>query len=734
MEEVINKNYTEEMQQSFYDYAMTTITNRALPDVRDGLKPVHRRILYGMNQMKMFHNKPYKKSARIVGDILGKYHPHGDSSVYEAMVRLSQDFSLMIPVVDGHGNFGSIDGDGAAAMRYTEARLSLAGESMSLDLDKELVEFQDNYDDSEIEPTVLPARFPNLIVNGSEGIATGMATNIPTHNPIEVANAWEYMIKSEGKIKEKKLLSYLSAPDYPYGGMIINKEEVREFYTTGYSRVVMRGQYHIEKGRAGSKRVVFTELPRSAIGSKNRLINQLIESVNDKTLVEITDIVDESSREGIRLVLDVRKGTNMDLFMNKLWLNTNLQSSDRMQFLVLIDGKPETINLERYFEEYIKFQKELHIRRNTYLLKEVENRLEIVDGLLEAHSVMDVLIDAIRNAKTSKSLLNCLTKGKTKGIDWRLKKHRDIAEKFSFTERQANAILNRRLRTLTGLDIKQLTKEQKELYKQKEFHQSVINDKKALRKELLKDVDSFKTAYPIERKAEVTTKTADATILEELTAEKIGITVDENGFAQARESVSGTSLNLPLRVDTDTNSVIAVFTSKGNMYQVRTTDIPSDRKMPLQVLTKMKPGEKIIKLMMESEVADKEFFMLTKYGRSKMIDGKDIVTQGYRARTHFAKVDNKSNDDVLILTEDTIDKWLLIKTNKKRGGRIDLKSDNVPLRKMGKGAMGSRIVTMKKDEYIKKFDMGANLNSNIGKTKGKVKDFEDITGRTVRKL
>lgn len=733
-DDIITKNYTREMEQSFYDYAITTITNRALPDVRDGLKPVHRRILYGMNELKMYHNKPYKKSARIVGDILGKYHPHGDSSVYEAMVRLSQDFSLMIPVVDGHGNFGSIDGDGAAAMRYTEARLSLAGETMSLDLDKKIVDFQNNYDDSEKEPTVLPARFPNLLVNGSEGIATGMATAIPTHNPLEVANAWEYMIKKGKKAKLDELIKLIHAPDYPYGGMIINEEEVVEFYKNGYGRVAMRGQYHLEDAPRNRQRIVFTELPRRSIGSKNRLINQLINAVNDKTLVEVVDVVDESSREGIRLVLEVRKDTDIDLLMNKLWLNTELQSSERMQFLVLIDGQPETINIKEYYEEYIKFQKELHVKRNTYLLNEVETRLEIVDGLLYAHSVMDSLIDAIRNAKSSKDLINCLTKGDTTGIDWRLKKHMKVAKNFHFTKRQAEAILNRRLRTLTGLDIKQLSNEQDELYKQKAFHESVINDKKVLQKELLKDVQNFKNSYPIKRKTEVTTKTTDAVTLEELAAEKIGITVDEDGFAQARDSVSGTSLDLPLREDTDTNDTVAVFTSKGNMYQVRTTDIPMDKKMPLQVLAKMEPGEKIICLMLGSQIENEEFFMITKHGRAKIIEGKDIVTNSFRAKTYFARVHKKTKDEIIKLSTKTPGKWLIVETNNRRGGRIDLKNKDVPFRKMGKSAMGSIVVRMKKGEYITFVDTGETTKSSVKEDKKIISDYEEVTNRTVRKL
>lgn len=731
-EEIQTKNYTREMQTSFYEYAMTTITDRALPDVRDGLKPVHRRILYGMNKLKMLHNAPHRKSARIVGDVMGKYHPHGDTAIYEAMVRLSQDFSLYIPLVDGHGNFGSIDGDSAAAMRYTEARLSIAGERMGNDLEKGVVEFTSNYDDSEQEPTVLPARFPNLIVNGSEGIATGMATSIPTHNPLEVADAWRYMINYEGRVNEDTLLNKLKAPDFPYGGLIVNENEVIEFYKTGRSKVTMRGKYHIEDTKGSTKRIVFTELPRKAIGSKNKLINGLIEQVNEKILPEVTNIVDESNREGIRLVIEVKKNTNIDKFMNKLWLRTDLQSSDRMQFLVLINGRPETISLERYFEEYIKFQKELHIKRNEYLLEKVNEHLEIVDGLLLAHSVMDSLIDAIRNAKSTKDLINCLVNADTSGVNWRLKKHEKVAKKYSFTKAQAEAILNRRLRTLTGLDIKQLKKEQNDLYKSKSFHEAVISNPKELRKELLKDVDNFEKDYALKRRTTVTTKITDPMVLEEKSAESIGVIVDKNGFAQSRDSISGTSLDLLLREDTDTNDTVTVFTSKGNLYQIKTTDIPSDKKMPLQVLAKMKPGEKILHVSLSSRLIDEEFFMVTKFGKSKLFTGKEIATKGFRSKTFYAKTDTKKNDEIILCTTDIPKKWLVVKTNEKRGGRIDLKDERIPFKRYGKAAQGSTIVKMKNDEYLKDIDYAGKTNEKIN---GKpVSDYPDITGKTVKKI
>lgn len=720
------------MQESFYEYALTTIKGRALPDVRDGLKPVHRRILYGMSALHMTHNKPHKKSARIVGDILGKYHPHGDSSVYEAMVRLSQDFTLMIPLVDGHGNFGSIDGDGAAAMRYTEARLSLAGERLSQDLEKGVVTFQSNYDESEVEPTVLPARFPNLIVNGSEGIATGMATNIPSHNPQEVADAWAYMIEHEERANEALLLTKLSAPDYPMGGVIVNEADVRDFYTTGYGTVTMRGVHHIEEPGGAVTRLVFTELPRKAIGSKNDLVNKLIDLVNKRVLPEVVDVVDESSREGIRLVIDVKKDTDMDRFLNKLWLRTDLQSSDRMQFLVLIGGKPETISLMRYFQEYIAFQKDLHIKRHAYLLKEVVDRLEIVDGLLTAHSVMDVLIDAIRHAHSAKTLVHCLTAGEVSGIDWHLKKHQTVAKKFAFTKRQAEAILNRQLRTLTGLDIKQLTKEQAKLNREKKHHEAVMTDKLALKRELLKDVDAFRSDYPASRRTTVTTRTTDVAILEERVVEPIGVLVDVNGFAQTRESIAGTALDAWLRADTDVTDTVAVFTSTGNLYHIRVTDIPTDKKIPLQVLSELQPGEKIVYLALGSQLATKTFFVLTQLGKGKLLKGTELVTKGYRSKTFYTKLDTKRADAVCFLTDAPPKKWVVVQTDAKRGGRIDMTDARVPLGEKGKSAMGSGLVKMKKGEQLTAIHPVTGLEADLSGTH--VSTYPDVTGITVKPL
>lgn len=715
------------MQQSFIDYAMTTITNRALPDVRDGLKPVHRRLMYGMRNLKLYHNTPHKKSARIVGDVLGRLHPHGDSSVYEAMVRLSQDFSLNVPLVDGHGNFGSIDGDGAAAMRYTEARLSEAGESLSQDLEKGVVNFKENYDGSEKEPVVLPARIPNLLINGSEGIATGMATNIPTHNAQEVAEALQYVLRYEEKAKVEKIVEKLPAPDFPMGGLIVNKDELDSFYFKGYGKVVMRGEYKIEEEK-GKKSVVFTSIPTKSVGNKTRLMEELTELVHDGILSEASKVVDESNREGIRIVFSLKKDADVDTFLNKCWLKSKLQDWDRMQFLVLVNGKPQTLNVLEYFLHYIDFQKEIHTKRNEYLLSELEKRKEIVDGLLKAHSVMDALIDAIRSSASTKTLMGCLTKGNTGRITFRLKKHEKVAKKFNFTERQAEAILNRRLRTLSGLDINKLEKEQKELMKEKDRLLGILNDETLLKKELSKDINLLIRTHGEPRKTKLTqAKTIDESVLEEKVAGTYGVVVDNNGYVRKLDTVSGTKTDVILREDISATDTVCLFTTKGNLYQVRVDDIP-EKNTPIQALSSMEPGEKLLYVTTNNAMLNTKYVIFTQNGKSKILDGKLLETKGFRSKTFFAKIDTKNKDKIAFITTDKPKKYIVVETSEKRGGYIDLGNEQVPFKEYGKSAKGSTIVKMKKNETLTKVQYYDRINEEI---KNK---YEDVTNRTVRNL
>lgn len=694
-EKIRERDYNKEMKQSFIDYSMTTITDRALPDVRDGLKPVHRRLLYGMRMLGITHDKPHKKSARIVGDVMGKYHPHGDSSLYEAMVRMAQDFSLKIPLVDGHGNFGSVDGDSAAAMRYTEARLSHAGDVMLNDLDKDVVDFRPNYDDTEREPVVLPARIPNLLINGVEGIATGMATNIPTHNPTEVANALQYYVTTK-KPTIDGILSHLSAPDFPMGGVIINEEEVKEFYRTGYGRILMRGKYHIEPGLYGKTKIVFTEIPTKSVGSKTKLVNGIIDAVNDKVLEEVMDVVDESNRDGMRFVIEVRKGTNIDDFMNKLWLKTKLQDTERMQFLVLVDGKPVTLNILQYFEAYTKFQTELLARRNATLLKRINQRMEIVDGLMTAHGMIDAIIAAIRGAKKQADVEKCLMAGTVAPITFPLVKHRKTAERFRFTQAQTDAILNMRLQKLIGLELAKLEKEKKELEKSMKDVLDVLNNPARVKKELLADLEAMKKLYPEERKTTVTTAHTRKIIQQNLVV-PVTVTVDRYGYIKAAEETgSETEATSVYAKETTNQQKVVVFTNKGNVHQLKMKDIPKgkkkDRGVPIQVLAKMDQDEVALTYALDSDFEATRFLFVTKEGNGKIVAGKEFET----SRKTIVGTKLTGTDEVVGVIPITYEAGIVLLTHKGRGCRIAV--DAVVEAK--RPAKGNRLAKLPKDDWF----------------------------------
>lgn len=692
---IIETEYAKEMKQSFIDYAMTTITDRALPDVRDGMKPVHRRILYGMSAMGLVHQKPHKKSARIVGDVMGKYHPHGDSSVYQAMVRLAQDFSLKLPLVDGHGNFGSIDGDEPAAMRYTEARLSKMAEWLLNDLDKNTVDFRQNYDDSEREPSVLPARFPNLIINGSEGIATGMSTNIPTHNPKEVADAWLYVLERK-RPTLKGVMKHLSAPDFPMGGVIVNQEEMENFYKTGTARILTRGEYTVEDATYGKKLVVFHSLPAKAVGSKTGLINHLIAKVNDKTLDEVTDIRDESSREGTRLVIEVRKGTNIDHFMNKLWVKTNLQDSNRAHFLVLVDGQPQIVNILEYFTHYIQFQLELIARHHAYLLKQVRTRLHLVEGLLHAHKHMDAVIEAIRGSKTVEDSRNCLMKGETKGIDFRLKKSEKIATAFVFSREQTDAILSMRLQKLVGLEREVLEKEQEELLKKQAFHQEVVHNGDKRRELAIDEAKAFKQAFgSVERLTRVTTQKTKS-VAQVVNVRPVVAVIDRFGLVKLVDKAIADDDTIKFQLETTTAGRIAVFTNKGKMYHIHCKDIPegkkNDRGVPLQLVGKMKPDEAILFATTDDVFETSSYIFISEQGKGKIVEGKEFETN--RRQLQATKL--QKDDALAVILRYNGKSTLKIETYKEKVKEILV--EDVPA--FGRNAQGNYLFRLGKGDKI----------------------------------
>ena len=452
-------NLTSEMKNSFLSYAMSVIVSRALPDVRDGLKPVHRRILYAMNELGVYSDRPHKKSARIVGDVIGKYHPHGDSAVYEAMVRMAQDFSYRYPLVDGHGNFGSVDGDGAAAMRYTEARLSKIAAEMLRDLNKNTVDFQDNYDGSEKEPVVLPSRIPNLLVNGATGIAVGMATNIPTHNLSEVIDGVLALIKNPD-ITVDELMEYIPAPDFPTGGIIVGVKELKNAYETGTGTITIRGKVKVEKTASGKQEIIITEIPFQV--NKTRLIERIAEIAKNKTIEGITDLRDESNRKGMRIIIETRRDVNSAVILNNLYKHTQLQTTFGFNMIALDHGQPRVFNLKTILEKYLEHQVEVITRRTEFDLEKAKARLHIVEGLLIALANIDEVVHVIKTSKTPDIAVTRLT------------------ENFLLTEIQAKAILDMRLQRLTGLEIEKLQAECKDLKELVAYLASILesHDKK----------------------------------------------------------------------------------------------------------------------------------------------------------------------------------------------------------------------------------------------------------------
>ena len=457
---IIRTDYSEIMQKSYIDYAMSVIVSRALPDVRDGLKPVQRRTLYDMYELGIRYDRPYRKCARIVGDTMGKYHPHGDSSIYEALVVMAQEFKKGKTLVDGHGNFGSIEGDGAAAMRYTEARLEKLTQEVFLeDLDKNVVDFLPNFDETEKEPEVLPVRIPNLLVNGAEGIAVGMATSIPPHNLGEVADAVKAYMKNND-ISVKGLMRYLKGPDFPTGGIVINKDELLKIYETGTGKIRLRGKVEVEKLKGGRRQLVITEIPYTMLGANiGKFLNDVATLVETKKTTDIVDISNQSSKEGIRIVLELKRDADVENLTNMLYKKTRLEDTFGVNMLAVANGRPETLSLKKVIEYHVEFLFEITTRKyNTLLSRELEKK-EIQEGLIKACDVIDLIIEILRGSKNREQVKKCLVSGETEGIRFRTKASEKAASKLCFTENQATAILDMRLYRLIGLEMEALEAE-----------------------------------------------------------------------------------------------------------------------------------------------------------------------------------------------------------------------------------------------------------------------------------
>ena len=628
-------NLSNVMQTSFLDYAMSVIVSRALPDVRDGLKPVHRRILFAMNELGVYSDKPHKKSARIVGDVIGKYHPHGDTAVYEAMVRMAQDFSYRYPLVDGHGNFGSVDGDGAAAMRYTEARMSkLAGE-MLRDLNKNTVDFVDNYDGSEKEPAILPARFPNLLVNGASGIAVGMATSIPPHNLTEVINGTLALIENPD-ITVEKLMEYIPAPDFPTGATIMGLSSVKQAYLTGVGTVTVRAKVNIVNLQNGKKEIVITEIPYQV--NKKRLIERIADIAKDKIIDGITDLRDESNRKGMRIIIEIRRDANVNVILNNLYKHTQMQTTYSVNMIALDHGQPRVLNLKQILECYVKHQIEVVTRRTKYDLDKAKARLHIVEGLLIALANIDEVVATIKASKNAEEAIAQLT------------------TKFLLTEIQAKAILDMKLQRLTGLELEKLQEEKKELHEIVDYLEDILNHHEKLMQVIVSELTEVQRKYGDDRRTGLDLsedlEVEDADLIPE---EDVIITITNRGYikrmtvdtyrAQRRggKGITGSKMQeddfIEKVIYTSTHDNLLFFTNFGKVYLLKAYQVPGasriSKGLPLINLLKFEAEEKLAAVINVKSLEEPGYVIFgTKNGiikKTELIQYKNIRSTGIRA-------------------------------------------------------------------------------------------------------
>mgnify|MGYP004604089839 FL=1 len=644
-EMIIKTEYSDIMQKSYIDYAMSVIVARALPDVRDGLKPVQRRTLYDMHELGIRSDRPYRKCARIVGDTMGKYHPHGDSSIYEALVVMSQDFKKGLPLIDGHGNFGSIEGDGAAAMRYTEARLQkVSEEALLADLDKDIVDFVPNFDETEKEPGVLPARIPHLLINGAEGIAVGMSTSIPPHNLRETIDAMEAYMKNP-ELTVEDLLTIMPGPDFPTGGIVVNKDELPEIYRTGAGKIKIRGRVEVEKLKGGKEQLVITEIPYTMIGANiGKFLNDIGSLVESKTTTDIVDITNQSSKEGIRIVLELKKGADTEQLTNMLYKKTRLEDTFGVNMLAVADGRPETLGLTQIFDQVIDFQFELNTRKYKTLLNKELDKKEIQEGLIKACDVIDLIIEILRGSRDLKMAKGCLMSGATEGIRFKSEQSKAQAEKLRFTERQATAILEMRLYKLIGLEIEALMKEHDQTMKNIARYSEILNNYDEMQKVIIADLERYKKSYGEERKTDIVN--AQAAVYVEKKIEEMPVvflmdrfgycrTVDTATYERNKEAADSESRYVLTCRNTDR---LCLFTDTGKMYTAKVQELPygkfRDKAFPIDNYSNFDSAqERIVCVSSMEDLILGTMLFVTKYGMTKTVSGYEYDV---RTRTSMA--------------------------------------------------------------------------------------------------
>ncbi len=633
---IIKTEYSEEMQKSFINYAMSVIIARALPDARDGLKPVQRRTLYDMYELGIRYDKPYRKSARIVGDTMGKYHPHGDSSIYDALVVMSQDFKKGLPLVDGHGNFGNIEGDGAAAMRYTEARLhKITQEAFLSDLDKDVVDFVPNFDETEKEPSVLPVKIPNLLINGSEGIAVGMATSIPPHNLGEIIDATKAYMQNED-ITNAELMRYVKGPDFPTGGIVINKDELLDIYETGVGKIKVRGKVEFEKAKGGKTNVVITEIPYTMIGANiTKFLQDVAALAESKKTMDIVDISNQSSKEGIRIVIELRKDADPENFVNLLYKKTRLEDTFGVNMLAIYDGRPETMSLKQILKANVDFQFEIATRKYTNLLAKELERKEVQEGLIKACNVIDLVIEILRGSKDRAMAKACLTEGKIDGIKFKSKESKIMATQLMFTEKQANAILEMRLYKLIGLELEALIKEHEDTMANIFRYEDILERKDSMAQVIMNELDGYKKEYSRKRRTVIENGQEAVYKEKEIEETDIILLLDRFGYAKTidmatyeRNKEAADSENKYILTIKNTGK-LCLFTDMGQMHQVKVMDIPfgkfRDKGIPLDNISNYSSEkEQIIFATSQTDLNLGQLIFVTASSMMKIVDGSEF--------------------------------------------------------------------------------------------------------------
>lgn len=719
--QIIRTEYSDLMKKSYIDYAMSVIIARALPDVRDGLKPVQRRTLYDMYELGIRYDRPYRKCARIVGDTMGKYHPHGDSSIYEALVVMAQDFKKGQVLVDGHGNFGSIEGDGAAAMRYTEARLTKFTQEVCLaDLDKNVIDFGPNFDETEKEPLVLPMRVPNLLVNGAEGIAVGMATSIPTHNLGEVIDAVKAYMKNDA-VSTRQLMKYIKGPDFPTGGIVVNKDDLLNIYETGQGKIKIRGRVEVEELKGGRKQLVITEIPYTMIGTGiGKFLNDVAGLVESKKTTDIVDISNQSSKEGIRIVLELKRGADVENLKNMLYKKTRLEDTFGVNMLAVADGRPETLSLKKIIEHHVDFQFELATRKYTTLLEKEKEKSEVQEGLIKACDVIDLIIEILRGSKSVKDARACLVNGVTDNITFKSSISKKMAALLRFTERQATAILEMRLYRLIGLEIEALRREHEETLKNIARYEDILNNYDSMAGVIMEDLDRFKKEYGRKRRTSI--ENAAEAVFEEKKIEEQEViflmdrfgyakTVDVSVYERNKEAADSENRYVVHCMNT---GKLCVFTDAGRMHQVRVQDLPygrfREKGTPIDNVSNYSSSEEQIITVCDAEqMRFAKLIFATAQGMIKKVDGTEFQV----SKRTIAATKLQEGDSLIAVKVVNDSQNVVLQT--KNGYFLRFHATEVPEKK--KAAVGVRGIRLQKKDELENvylFEEGTETKVSYG--------------------